>query len=211
MRASFISRLALTLLASCGGRIDSSSATEGGADSSGDASAVLPSNGDAAPSCPTGMPIVGWFVSGSNAPLYEGGLESTVTCSGEASVFLRSISQASSSDFATMMTTRSATSVPAFAGKRVRFRGWVRTDSLDSWAGLWMRVDRPSNQSGAFDNMANRPIQGTTSWAQYDVVLDVAADAVDVAFGVLVSGNGEAWLDGVDVEVVDDSVPTTGS
>jgi hypothetical protein len=121
---------------------------------------------------------------------------------------LHSISQASSSDFGTMMITQTAA---GFAGKRVRFSGWVRSQSLDTWAGLWMRVDEPNNQMGAFDNMANRPIKGTTPWSQYDVVLDVAADAVDIAFGVLLTGNGEVWLDGVNVEVVDDSVPPTGS
>ena len=131
-----------------------------------------------------------------------------MTCTGQPSVFERSIAQASSSDFGTMMTTESAVGL---AGKRVRFRGWVRTQSLDTWAGLGMRVDEPNHQMGAFDNMANRPIQGTTGWTRYDVVLDVAADAVDVAFGVLMAGNGEAWLDGAVVEVVDDSVPTTGS
>ena len=82
---------------------------------------------------------------------------------------------------------------------------------MDAWVALWMRVDEPNRKQGAFDNMANRPIKGTTPWTQYDVVLDVAADAVDVALGVLLSGNGQAWLDGVDLEVVDDSVPTTGN
>ncbi len=194
---------ALSLVA-CGGQIDSSS------DASPSPDAIGPDaiTSDAAVACAVGNATSSWFISGSNPSLYQGGHDAATTCSGAPSVSLRSVSQASSSDFATMMTTESAVS---FAGKRVRFRGWVRTDALDSWAGLWMRVDEPNQKQGAFDNMANRPIKGTTPWTPYDVVLDVASDAVDVAFGVLLSGDGQAWLDGVDVEVVDDSVPTTGN
>ncbi|HEY2369190.1 MAG TPA: hypothetical protein VGH87_22490 [Polyangiaceae bacterium] len=192
----FLCALALT---ACGGQIDAS--TDAGATTDAITS-------DAATACPIESTTFSWFISGSNASLYQGGHDAATTCSGAPSVSLRSVSQASSSDFATMMTTENAAS---FAGKRVRFRGWVRTDALDAWAGLWMRVDEPNDQQGAFDNMANRPIKSTTPWTPYDVVLDVAPDAVDVAFGVLMSGDGQAWLDGVSLEVVDDSVPTTGN
>ena len=196
---------ALSLVA-CGGQIDSPTNTNdaGAGGDAGDAS-NLP---DASIGCPADTATFGWFISGSSPSLYQGGHDATTTCNGAPSVSLRSVSKASSSDFATMMTTQSAT---PYAGKRLRFRGWVRTDSLDTWAGLWMRVDEPGQKTGAFDNMANRPIKGTTPWTQYDVVLDIASDAVDVAFGVLLSGNGEAWLDGIDVAIVDDSVPTTGN
>jgi hypothetical protein len=197
-------------LVGCGGQIDSSTdaGAEGGSGSDASAADVIvtPDASDAA--CPADTKAFNWFISGSSPSLYQGGHDPTTTCSGAPSVSLKSVSKASSSDFATMMTTQNAAS---FVGKRVRFRGWARTDSLDTWAGLWMRVDRPNQQMGAFDNMANRPIKGTTPWTQYDVVLDIAPDAVDIAFGILLSGNGATWLDGVDVAIVDDSVPVTGN
>ena len=193
MRALLIFGLVSGALVCCGGRVDSPE-LEGGA------------TVDASSACPASSESFGWFLGGANAPLYQGGNDEAVSCNGAASVFVRS-GQASSSDFGTMMTTEDAA---PYAGKRLRFRGWVKSDSLDAWAGLWMRVDEPGQKTGAFDNMANRPVQGTTPWTQYDVVLDVAADAVDLAFGVLLAGNGTVWLDGVDVAIVDDSVPTTG-
>jgi hypothetical protein len=79
------------------------------------------------------------------------------------------------------------------------------------WAGLWLRVDGSDpNRSLAFDNMQSRPIKGTSGWSQCQIVLDVAPDAKDIAFGILLDGQGGVWLDDINFEIVDLSVPTTG-
>jgi len=41
--------------------------------------------------------------------------------------------------------------------------------------------------------------------------LDVPGNARDIAFGLLLQNRGEVWADGLAFEVVDPSVPTTGS
>lgn len=96
-------------------------------------------------------------------------------------------------------------------GKRVRFRGAVRVGELPPGASvqLWLRIDRPDKQLGAFDNMGDRPIT-TTSWSQQEIVLDVAADAERVVCGMFVLGRGTAWLDDVALETVGADVGTTG-
>jgi len=86
----------------------------------------------------------------------------------------------------------------------------VKTDAVQDWAGIWMRVDK-GQQSVAFDNMQNRAIKGTTAWQNYEVVLDVPADATGIAFGILVSGTGSAWINGAKLEIVGTNVPTTSS
>lgn len=75
-------------------------------------------------------------------------------------------------------------------------------------AGLWLRLD---GKSGIlqFDNMANRPLVGTTDWARYSDVLDGGPDVTSIAYGIIVVGEGEAWVDNAVLEEVDDSVPTT--
>lgn len=97
----------------------------------------------------------------------------------------------------------------AFQGKRVRFSAAVKTRELVRTAALWMRVDRPGAPASAFDNMQNRPIQGTTEWTRYAIVLDVAVDASSLSFGAFITGEGTIWLDDAKLEVVDASVPTT--
>ncbi len=128
------------------------------------------------------------------------------TCNGAPSV-----SVSSTENLADFCGVAYGLALAPVVGKRVRLTGWVRSSDVLSWAGLWMRVDGPGEATLAFDNMQSRPIVGTTDWKAYQIVLDVADTAVDVVYGVQLGYDGTVWLDGVSVEVVDDSVPTTGS
>lgn len=96
------------------------------------------------------------------------------------------------------------------AGQRVRYSAEVRSSGVIGWAGMWMRVDDAQQKPIAFDNMMDRPITGTRDWTRYEIVLDVATDAAQVTFGLLLSGPGEVWIGRATLEVVDGSVPTTG-
>jgi len=60
-----------------------------------------------------------------------------------------------------------------------------------------------------FDNMDDRPVTGTTEWAQHAIVLDVPSEATRFFFGVFQVGPGATWFDDFRFEVVDESVPTT--
>ena len=64
------------------------------------------------------------------------------------------------------------------------------------------RASAAKDVEPAFDDMQDRPIRGTSDWTQYDVVLDVAPDAADVAFGLLLDGPGQVWIDDAKFEVV---------
>ena len=96
-----------------------------------------------------------------------------------------------------------------YRGKRVRLSGYVKTNKSDGWAGLWMRIDGKENRL-TFDNQSDRPIIGITDWTLYEVVLDVADDAVGIAYGLVSAGEGKAWIDDIALEVVDAAVKSTG-
>ena len=98
-----------------------------------------------------------------------------------------------------------------YLGKRVRMTGYLKTKDVADWAGFWFRVDQANSQQFlSFDNMQNRAIKGTTDWKKYEIVLDVPAEASNIAFGALLSGTGQIWVDEVKFEIVDNSVPVTG-
>ena len=63
--------------------------------------------------------------------------------------------------------------------------------------------------TGARDDMEDRPVTGTTEWTLHDIVMDVPHDTINIAFGVALRGNGQAWFDDLRFEVVGDDVPTT--
>jgi hypothetical protein len=61
-----------------------------------------------------------------------------------------------------------------YAGKRIMLSGYIKAQSVSKSAGMWMRIDgRTPGVMLGFDNMNDRPIQGTTDWQKYEIVLDV--------------------------------------
>jgi hypothetical protein len=90
----------------------------------------------------------------------------------------------------------------AYSGKTVKMTGYVKSENVKSWAGLWMRVDYYTAAVLAFDNMQNRAIKRTTDWAKYEVVLFVPAEATSISYGVLLEGTGQIWFKDVVLEVV---------
>lgn len=98
-------------------------------------------------------------------------------------------------------TGMQAIDATAYRGKKVRLRGWIRTDGKpDCKAMFWMRVDCASGM-GFFDNMMQRPVTGT-EWTEVAIEGPVAMDAVNLNFGCMIQGMGSAWFDGIRWEVL---------
>lgn len=135
-----------------------------------------------------------WLIAGSEPAHYEMSADVQVRHGAGPSITLRS-KVPTDEGFGTLMQEVDTT---PYRGKRAHFSGFVRATDVSGWAGLWMRVDgKTMNQPLAFDNMQDRPIQGTTDWRKVDVVLPVPAEATNVAFGILLAGGGQVWLDDV--------------
>jgi hypothetical protein len=148
----------------------------------------------------------GWIKAGGSPNDYEMGVDTSTRHGGRASAFVKFTAKEVHT-FGTLMQT----SGPGeYLGKRVRLSGYVKSEKIDNgWAGLWLRVDGPSTQPLAFDNMQGRPLKGTTDWKRVEIVLDVPSNAVNLAFGVLLAGDGEVWMDDLKFEVVSRDVPVT--
>ncbi|MGH9155656.1 MAG: RNA polymerase sigma factor [Acidimicrobiales bacterium] len=158
---------------------------------------------------PAPEPVVkAWFLSGSHAGDYEHGVEAGERLDGHRVAFVVSRAAGEARGFGTLMQMISAEQV---RGCRVRFSGLVRSCEVAGWAGLWMRVDGPGGgpNSLAFDNMQHRAVKGTTPWARYEVVLDVADHAVAVGLGIILAGAGRLGLANFAFEKVGDDVATT--
>jgi hypothetical protein len=148
----------------------------------------------------------GWLLAGSNPRNYETGLDPQASYQGFPSAYLKA-KQSGTEGFGTLMQRFSA---GQYAGKRVRLRASVKAEEVADWAGLWMRVDKGSTMVN-FDNMMDRPIKGTSTWQNYEVILDVPQDATGIAFGILLNKSGSVWLNSVKFESVGLDVPTTAA
>lgn len=90
-----------------------------------------------------------------------------------------------------------------FRGRRVSLRGWLRFAGRPGRGGmhLWMRVDRPREATGFYDDMNDRPVW-STEWTEARIVGEVAADADSIAFGAMLTGDGTGHADDLVLEAL---------
>jgi erythromycin esterase len=138
----------------------------------------------------------GWFVptAGYVAEIRHEG------CRAAACAVLAQSGAPTNAPFGNIMQAFSA---EPFRGKAVRLRAWIRVDktAAQDHAQMWLRVDRPGQQMGLFDNMGDRPIT-SPEWASYEISGEVEADALSINIGVISIGKARVWVEGVTFETV---------
>ena len=154
----------------------------------------------------------GWIKAGSKPKSYDMGIDKGAGQGGKNAATIKSTDK-KIDGFGTLMQECLA---DKYLGKRVRMSGLLKTKDVSDWSGLWLRVDTKEGEKNTpFDNMhdgkKDRSIKGTTDWAKYEIVLDVPLSSSNLAFGALLVGTGQIWFDKLAFEVVDNTVPITGS
>lgn len=148
-----------------------------------------------------------WIMTGTSPEKYLGRIDNKIYNTGTKSATIKSIvDEIEINEYATIMQQFSAKN---FLGRRVRFSGFVKTQEVEGWCGLWMRIDDALSVTLKLDNMQNRPITGTSEWNHYSCVLDVPENAAILNIGVLLSGKGQVWLDNSNFQEVDYNTATT--
>ncbi|MFX3649048.1 MAG: helix-turn-helix transcriptional regulator [Paenibacillus sp.] len=150
--------------------------------------------------------ITGWMLTGSHPQNYEMGIDPAEVHQGKASGYLKAVTPMEPNEFATMMQQFRA---DKYVGKRMKLSGFVKTERVEAFCGLWMRVDNNVHDVLQFDNMHDRPITGTQQWNQYNIVLDVPEGSAVISFGVILNGKGKVWVDSFRFEEVDLNTPLT--
>ena len=149
----------------------------------------------------------GWELYTTSPKLYQGTRETGQAAGGKACGLLRG-TEAPASKYALLLQKISAKN---YRGHRVRLSAQVSTEGLTGWAGLFMRIDGANGESLAFDNMEDRPLKGSQSWKTVTVEMDVPPEAVEIHYGLVLCGGGEARVDDLTLEGVDVARPTAAS
>lgn len=102
---------------------------------------------------------------------------------------------------ASISTVYGALPTAPFAGHKMAFSGWIRTENMQpGWAGLWCIVYAEKHRRLFFDNMEKRGPRGTTPWQRFEIALVVPKETAFIDFGLL-SGDGTAWFDDLKLQV----------
>jgi erythromycin esterase len=146
-----------------------------------------------------GEPPPGWK-NNSLAAGYRA-LVTTAGCASGPCVKVSRDAEQTRDGFGVLMQRVDAT---PFRGKKIRFRARIRSDiPAGASARLWLRVDRPKGVMGMLDNMADRLPGALPQWTELEAHGEVAPDAEAIAFGLLFTGDGTAWMDEAVLEVVE--------
>ena len=107
----------------------------------------------------------GWVVAGTAPQDYQVSVLPEKR-EGNNVVLLESVANPDPSKFGTLSQYCSA---DQYLGKRVRMTGYLKSENVKNWAGMWFRVDdsKQKDLSLSFDNMSDRPIKNTTDWKKY--------------------------------------------
>ena len=83
------------------------------------------------------------------------------------------------------------------AGRTVRLEGELRAETVTGWGGLWIRADADGHPNLFFDNMARRPLTGTTAWARYFIDAPLPGNTDWLNYGIVLSGPGRLYADNI--------------
>jgi hypothetical protein len=87
---------------------------------------------------------------------------------------------------------------PVYRGHRVRLRAWIKRHGRAGDAILRIRQTRQGGRPAE-----NRiTLRNSTSWKQYELTVDVPADATTIEYGVMMK-DGELSIDSVAFDIVD--------
>jgi hypothetical protein len=155
---------------------------------------------------PNYRPIApGW--SAPESADYSAGIDPKVAHGGRNSLYLKSVTP-NPKEYAVRQFIRA----DAYRGKRIRLSGWIKPNAAQFGTALWLRVDM-QNGDYVLDGMLGLSPEAIAAskdgWVRCDLVADVPADAVGIAFGVRMNGTGEVWADDLSITTVNKSVPTT--
>lgn len=147
---------------------------------------------------------VGWQLSTPAPRLYQGSRDTSSASSGQSSGMLLGSPEAGTTKHALLVQNISATD---YRNHRIRLSAKIRASAVTGRTGLWLRVDSADGEPLAFDNMADRPIQGDQGWTTVSLEIDVPNHAKEIYFGLLLCGAGTARVDDLSLAVVGEARP----
>ena len=140
----------------------------------------------------------GWIKRGSLPDSYEMRIDKGTGQDGKNSATIKS-KEDDIQGFGTLMQTSSP---EKYLGKKIKMTGYLKTENVSGWTGLWLLVDDADSQPLSFDNMYDKGITGTTGWTKYEIILDVPVNASNLVYGALLAGSGQIWFDNITFEEV---------
>jgi hypothetical protein len=94
---------------------------------------------------------------------------------------------------------KQTTNARPLRGRNIVYTAWVKTENITG-AKLWIRID---DDQRMLENEFSDPLSGTNDWTKLTQRIRVPEEATVLQYGLLLRGPGDAWLDDMNVELLD--------
>ncbi len=98
-----------------------------------------------------------------------------------------------------------------FLNQRIRVTGYIKSSNVSRNVLFRLVAQSADLRSGNVAQLAEGTIYGRSDWQQYSLVVDVPRDSLYISIMMSLEGQGEVWFDDLKIEIVDMTVPLTGS
>jgi hypothetical protein len=150
-----------------------------------------------------------WLVDGTYPAGYQVGLDDKDVHGGKASAYIKADYNLVGESDSVGLEQRFDTS--QFQGRRIRVSAYIRSNNVSRNVSFRVVAQSSGLRSGNTAQLPQGLIFGRRDWQKYELVVDVPKDSLYISVLLSLEGQGEAWFDDLNVEIVDRSVPLTGS
>jgi bifunctional DNase/RNase len=104
----------------------------------------------------------------------------------------------------------------SYRGQRLRTVIYAKSEAVKQ-AIFHLTVTQPASEQSDvptvrhMTNSRQHPIEGTSDWTRYELVIDAPPDAATIEFSCHLVGSGTLWLAGLRFETVEKGLPLTGT
>jgi len=146
----------------------------------------------------------GWRLSSASNDHFEASRDESVTFRGQPTARLQT-----SVATADLGSLRQSIDAEEYRGKRIRFETNAKVRGVQSWTGLWLRIEGPDIPLLAYADTHGVNLHDDSDWTPLTIVIDVPETADAIYFGLSQEGAGTSWFGPVTVEIVDNQVPVS--
>ena len=144
----------------------------------------------------------GWYKTGIKPDSYEMRIDKGTGQDGKNAATIKNTEEVNESFGALMQMS----SPEKYKGKQIKMTGYLRTENVEGYSGLWLRIDQTGLvQYRSLEDLSNSHVSGTTEWKKYEIILGVPSNATRITYGGMLSGTGQIWFDNISFELVDNS------
>lgn len=88
-----------------------------------------------------------------------------------------------------------------YLGERIKLSGMIRTKSIQEYADLWIRGEKP-NDLWEMKSLECDSIKEKDSWKEYSIIVDIPIDVKRLSVGLTLKGEGHIWFHSMKVEII---------